>query len=229
MLREFRFLWRQFNGPQINAIMVAVLKYCREQCNSILNYFNRFSIVTATNDHLTLIGACMGIVRPLVHFADQSLYLFSATEETGSTRGFSSLENPTVGARLSTVQDYYSSYSSVACPEEYYRKILLACNNFEGDKHSLLFIQNVLEDVWKQNHPGGDISTSGIGIHFYVDGDPVIDGARTFGDVTVYMGAQADWGDAEDAAFKWQGVFQGIFSVIFYPNSFVDVILGRLP
>lgn len=230
MLRKIRFLWKQFNGPQISGLMTSIFRYLQTNFNTLIDYFRHFSIQRANNAHLSLIGACMGIVRPIMRFADDTFFFFTATKETGSRHGFSSLNDMSMGAQFSTVQRYYESYNNVTCPEEYYRKVLLAYKDFEGEKYSYLFIQSILESVWQQNHPDRELSTAGIGIRFYQEGDPAPYGVtRTLGDIEIYMGPQTDWGAAEEAALRWQGVFQGIFSTVLSPIVSVDVLLGTLP
>jgi hypothetical protein len=59
--------WQQLDGPIAGTIFDGIKGWFKRGFESTMDYFSKFSIETATGDHLTTIGLLMGIPRPLVY------------------------------------------------------------------------------------------------------------------------------------------------------------------
>lgn len=221
MLRPLRFLWRQFNGPQVSAICTAVFRYMQKQFNETIDYFRHFSITTATGDHLTLIGACMGVVRPLVPVFNEELFLFTRDYGENSERGFADLENRAVGGIFTDLEDDVRR-TRYLCPTEMYRKILLGALHSQARIQSLTCIDTIISDVWDSLHPN---EPSPVTFRFYDVGETP---NRTSGDIDVSIGTMAQWGGSDETAgdtiaLRWQSVFANIFNALFNPERYIDI------
>lgn len=206
-LHPVRFLWRQLNGPQITAIMTALFRWIRDMFNPTIHYLATFSIATATDDHLTLIGGLQRVIRPMISIARAHAFIFTAEPETGKSYGVSASPGPLqVGGVFS--DPAYAIRQNILCPAEYFRAILLACKEQTAEPFSIVFIDKVLGELWNKYHPGETPHYTFI----WMDGT---DGPLE--DVRITLGSIEDWG-GEDIAVVWQAVLEGIINNVWKPT-----------
>lgn len=223
ILRPLRFLWKQFNGPQITAIMTAIFRYMQTAFNSQINYLTTFSIQTATDAHLTLIGALCGIIRPIITIADLSNFIFTADPETGKDYGVSEAPGPDqVGGKFTDLYADMRHWSSELCPAEYFRQILLACTQSTADPMSPVFISEFLDNLFDVLFPGVDRP-----VYTFTWIDSVYpDSGIIYEDVRLDLGSISSWGSPDTAAM-WQGVLSGIINNIWNPEQHCQVTFSQ--
>lgn len=221
MLRPLRFLWKQFNGPQVSALFTPVFRWLQGQFNDNIDYLNKFDLTSSTEEHLTLVGACMGIIRPLVVIPSGKFFLFTRDPEHDSDHGLSDLNNLSVGGLFSSLEEDLRSKSTVLCPATYYKRILESYRDNDDAKNSLAFVLDTVISIWQEMHPTSDPTLSGIGLHWYTETDVAFGVTRTYGDIEVLMGERRNWGD-DDTSVIWQGVLQGVFRELFAPEIVID-------
>lgn len=219
-LRPFRFLWKQLCGPQITAIMAALYRWFSDSFNTTLKYLTTLSIDTANDAHLTLLGACQGIRRPIVVLKDSSNFIFTYEPEREKDYGVSIVPDPEssepiVGGRFTDLQQDLRNTSAVLCPPVFYRAILQAKRDSYGSGSSIVFLDNMLSNCWKAV---GNTSTPIYHIEYSSSSD--LPQNRTWGDIRVVMGPLTAWGDT-DTAVQWQSVLSEVFNALLNPNSYV--------
>lgn len=216
MLRPLRFLWEQFNGPQVTALFTAIFRYLQDQFNTTIDYFRHLDIYTANDAHLTLIGMLMGIPRPLIFAANPEFFLFTKEPGTDKERGFADLANRAVGGVFSDMSEAVSTAQLM--PKEYFRRVLVSwLENKDVAPNSLIFIDTVIHDAWDSIHPG---EPSPITIKYITPEDGNL--GRTYGDIDVTMGRIYQWG-TDTTAFLWQACFTSVFNNLLNPECYVDV------
>lgn len=224
MLRPFRFLWKQMNGPQVTAIFTAIFHYLQKQFNATIDYFRHFSIATANDSHLTLIGAMLNLIRPVISVANSKFFLFTRYPDTDEEHGFASLDNRPVGGLFSDLDEDNRNRTNVLCPASYYRPILLSYIKSNASKNSLVFIDNAINDVWEILNPG---KPNPVTYRYYSLGETP---NRTAGDLDVTIGDIEEWkgrfGEAE-IALQWQGTFEGVFNALFGPEQYIDISFSQ--
>lgn len=216
MLRPFRFLWKQFNGPQVTAIFTAIFRYLQKQFNTTIDYLRHFSLMTANDAHLTLIGASLGIVRPIISIASNKYFVFTRDLDRDEDHGYADLATPTIGGVFSEITEDDSGHIITVAPASYYRRILLAYVKYSAEKNSLVFIDNMLSDVWEALNPGEPPS---FRVRNYKEGDI---GNRSAGDIEILLGRLGGWGGTANALI-WQAIFSAVLNALFGPEQVIDI------
>lgn len=214
ILRPLRFLWTQMNGPVIRGIFTALFRYLQTSFNTTLQYLTTFSISTANDKHLTFIGACMGMPRPIVGFASEAYFFFTARSEHNVDYGYSAEPGPNaVGGKFAGADIGGRRYE--LCPEVYYRTILQGYLNSESEMTSIDLIDAILYIMWQVARPNDEPSYK---ISFVEEATE----AGAIGDIIIDLGQLSDWED-RDAAIQWQSVLTSVFNSIHNPNTYVSL------
>lgn len=212
-LHPLRFLWRQLNGPIATAIMTALFRSVQAKVNPIVSYLSTFSIETATDAHLTFIGALLGLVRPVVSFADEATFFFTAQPEHGVEYGYSAAAGPgQIGGHF-TGGDVPTGRERMLCPESYYRVILQGYLDSDADFTSLAFIDDILYMAWtllRTDDPA-----------YSIEFQQTAGASGGYGDIRVNLGPLSGWG-ARKEAIAWQSVLTSIFNDLLNPNIYIS-------
>lgn len=206
MIVDFAFLWKQLNGPQITGIAKAIREFVKTSFDSILDYFNTFSIATATSEHLTLIGILQGIARPVVHLVSNSAFQFSGeyeyiTDETTGKRipskyypaaqGFTDNGDAQgkQGGRF-TEEDSDTAYTSDSqegyIDKSLFRIVLNTVATSKGKVGSLVLLNDIVYNLWSSD---SSITDTKYDIHFITTASS----SRCVGDLEVELGNKSDW------------------------------------
>ena len=95
MLFPFKWLWQQLDGPQITGIKEGLYEWIYKQLEPTLTYLNGVSLDTANSDHLNMIGALMGIPRPIITVSTEQEFIYvSLKPEGGASEGTEDFPNP---------------------------------------------------------------------------------------------------------------------------------------
>lgn len=215
-LKPVRFLWKQLNGPQITAIVDALYTLLRDMFNPIISYLTTFSINTANDSHLTFIGICSGIIRPIIQVADSRFFLFTRDPEHNRDYGVSDLNNLTLGGVFSDLGEDVLSRRNLLCPASYYRTILQGFAASKGQVGSIALIDDIMGTIWNSLYPDGSVPLA-YRIRWFTHRETAV---STCGDIEVLMGPIDSWGN-RDTAVMWQGVLTGIFNNMLNPNTYV--------
>lgn len=210
MIHPFRFLWKQLNGPQITAICTAIYRWIKNKFDTTLDYLNNFSIETANDTHLSLIGMIMGLVRPIVDFSPITMFWFTDHGPLhNSEHGFSGSEQyPEFGGKFSDIHDPTTVRLHEALPARFYRPLLKLWVDSSLDGASLAFLDNVLDILWQElRHSPSEYK---INIR---DSVSIIDN-RSYGDVEIDLGPLSAW---EDAVTYVRGMMEGIVTTLYNP------------
>lgn len=222
MISPLSFIWRQLNGPQIAAICAATWKYFHDTYDSILEYFRTFSIETATDDHLTVIGVWQGLARPLVPVPQGEVFFF--TEVYGyiedpdnpghlipdssypSVRGFAEVPSSFTGTGGKFAgQTVPGDYTKV--PAAMFRSLLRANSDSEGYLGSLIALDDMLYSLWRRTHsavaPDYTFEWSTLEAH----------PTYTPGDIFVDLGMTGDW----EYPYETQAEVKLLGKTIYYP------------
>lgn len=209
MIAPFRFLWKQLNGPQITAICTAIFRYLKRQLDTTLDYLNTFSVDTANDDHLSLIGMIAGLVRPIVDFSPADMFWFTDHGPLhNSARGFADLEERSIGGRFSDLNDPTTTRVHELLPAHDYRKLLKVWTDSDFDGTSLAFLDTVLDIIWKDTR-----YTDSAYVINIRDSVATIEN-RSYGDVEIDLGNAAEW---EDRITYVRGMLEGIATTLYNP------------
>lgn len=222
-LRPFRFLWKQFCGPQVTAIMTAIFRYMRDTFNNQIEYLSTFSIKTASDTHLTLIGALSGIIRPIVTIVDLANFIFTTEAESGKDYGVSAEPGPNQpGGKFTDLYTDVRQRTSELCPAEYFRQILLAYSQSEAEPMSPVFLAEFLDYLFDILFPTGTRPTYTFSWFDTIYPDSSI----MYEDMRLDLGSVNDWGTPDTAAI-WQGVLSGIINNIWNPEQHCQVTFSQ--
>lgn len=185
MIAPINFLWKQLNGPQITSVTKAIYNWVKDSFDSLLNYFNNFSITNATDDHLTTIGTLLGIKRPLVSLQAAQAFFFTEQKETDSTRGFSENKGG-VGGTFAVLDSTGMDARYLDAP--YYRHLIHSIVESKGYPGSLVLLDDVCASLYDMYRSG----EYDYKIQHILKIDKVHhDG--TIGDILLYIGKIGDW------------------------------------
>ena len=223
ILRPVRFLWKQMNGPQVTAIMTALFRYMRDTFNPIIEYLTTFSIATATDTHLTFIGTCMGIIRPIIQVADLSNFIFTTDPEHGKDYGVSEAPGPNqVGGRFTDLYEDMRNWTTEYCPELYYRQVLQGCAEINAHPMSVVYLDELLYHILTGLFPVGPIPE----YSFTWIENTYPDSGTMKEDLRLDLGAIDDW-PSPDIAAEWQGVLSGIINNVWKPEQKCTVTFSQ--
>lgn len=186
MFHPFRFLWKQFSGPQITAIMQSVYNYIVRMFDKLLDYYNNLSIATANSAHLTVMGMISGLLRPIIEVSDVSAFFFTDGEHNYE-QGFGDLDKlQTIpGGRFIDLDATYNSHKELM-PTELYRSLLLDYVNDDGEIGSLKLLDNFMYNIWKAYRKDPP------NYHIEIVEDVKVN--SRYGDIWIYLGPTSDWG-----------------------------------
>lgn len=149
IIKPFRFIWRQLQGPQITAIMRATFVWLRDNFEYALSYFADMSIDTANTDHLSFLGLISGFSRAVVAIPNEKLFWFTYGPMHNNEHGFSDLNNPDLGGgRLSDAVEDRVAASTTRLPINEYRRLLKAYTHSEGNAGSLVLLDDLTKEAW---------------------------------------------------------------------------------
>jgi hypothetical protein len=206
MIVDFAFLWKQLNGPQITGIAKAVREFVKTSFDSILDYFNKLSITTATSEHLTLIGILQGIARPIVPLVSDSAFQFSGeyeyiTDETTGKRipskyypasqGFTDTGDAQGKKGGRFTEEGESTAIAEGTAEGYidkslFRIILNTVATSKGKIGSLVLLNDIVYKLWSSDSA---IANPAYDVHFITKASS----SRCIGDLEVELGNKSDW------------------------------------
>lgn len=216
MILPIQYLWKQLDGPQITGITKAIEDYWKQLFDSKFDYFNTFSIETANNDHLTLLGLLSGLVRPTIQEPDADYFYFTEQYENPVDHGFSDLTDLSHGGRFSKVD--VAGVHNTSLDEEHYRALLRAWTSGEGEIGSLMLLDDICAELTKTDL-GPDV-TPFYQFDFMAGDDIPAD--RAPGDVFVDMRSMSDWRNP----LHIYAVLRGIGDSVYAPQPRLFISLG---
>lgn len=225
MINFFSFWWRQLNGSQITAFFTATFNYIKSTIDTVMDYWNDFSIATATSAHLTLIGCWQGIARPLVSLANVAKFWFSEVPEEGtyypsvpyteSSHGLSAIDNMGVGGKFDEVDPEAGAYNQINA--SLFRAILRASSNSKGSPGSLVWLDDVLYGMWRCYNSVDDAEYT---IKMLTLEDIATMVTRSAGDLYVNIGSESKWGDTASVLAEL-----GVLSkTLYYPTPTIYAV-----
>lgn len=215
MILPIDYLWSQLNGPQVKGITDAIFDYWKIQFDEKLDYFNQLSVNTVNDQHLTLLGLLSGLIRPVITEADRDYFLFTEDVEHNFTKGFSDLEDPTIGGRL-TKLDVGQGVQNTSLDEEHYRALLRAWTSGAGEIGSLALLDEICYQLHMLDIPEQEPFYR---FKFMTENIP---SDRTYGDVYIDMGDMPQWRNP----LHIYAVLNGIGNTAYAPVPRLFVSLG---
>lgn len=217
MILPVRYLWQQLNGPQTTGLCKAIEEYWKTIFDTKLDYFNKLSIETANDDHLTLFGLLSGLVRPTISEPDRDYFYFTENPETGVLHGFSDLADLTIGGKFSKL-DSGGGIHNVSVDTEFYRALLRAWTEGEGEIGSLMLLDDICAELTKL-----DIGPETVPFYqfSFMAGDDIPQD-RAPGDVFIDMRSMAAWHNP----LHVYAVLNGIGNSAYAPQPRLFVSLG---
>ena len=201
IITPFRWLWKQFQGPQITAICTAIFQWFRLKFDDILTYWNDLSIDTANDYHLTTIGALQGISRPLMLITQTKFFWFSVVPQDGtyypsipyrkSEHGLSDLSDTTVGGKFADISEASKFYNYLPAP--LFRAILQSARDSKGIPGSLEYLDDIIYGLFSALN--GDLSVEPHYTFKIIDETEAETTHRCPGDIRIYLGDLSEWGD----------------------------------
>lgn len=217
MILPVRYLWQQLDGPQVTGLCKAIEEYWKAVFDTKLDYFNNLSIETANDAHLTLFGLLSGLVRPTISEADREYFYFTEYVEQDASHGFSDLENLAVGGKFSKL-DEGSGIHNVSLDTEFYRALLRAWTEGEGEIGSLMLLDDICAELTKLDIGPG---TTPFYQFFFMEGDDIpVD--RAPGDVFIDMRSMSAWHNP----LHVYAVLNGIGDSVYAPQPRLFISLG---
>lgn len=136
----------------------------------LMEYFRNFSILTANDEHLSIIGVWQGLARPLIYVPDGNTFFF--TEAYGyrkdptkeghlipntnfpSQRGFAEVGSDVGGVFAMNTRKTNYVYKQL---DVVYRELLRAFTESDGELGSLTALDDMMYALWKRNHKNGEV------------------------------------------------------------------------
>lgn len=217
MILPVRYLWEQLDGPQVSALSDALFEYWKSVFDNKLEYFNNISVNTANNIHLTLLGMLAGLIRPNISEADTDFFYFTEYPESDFQHGFSDLDEPDVGGKLSRVDSGISTHN-VSLDAEHYRALLKAWVSGEGDIGSLMLLDDICNELTKL-----DLGPVTPFYQFdFMEQGPSLPADRAPGDVYIDMRSADNWNNP----LHIYAVLQGIGNTAYAPQPRLFISIG---
>lgn len=216
MILPIQYLWKQLDGPQVTGITKAIEDYWKILFDRKFDYFNNFSVETANNDHLTLLGLLSGLVRPVIQEPDMDYFYFTEQYENPVEHGFSDLEELGRGGRFSRLDS--KGVHNVSLDEEHYRALLRAWTTGEGEIGSLMLLDDICNELTKTDLGP---STEPFYQFDFMAGDNIPQD-RAPGDVFIDMRSMADWSNP----LHIYAVLRGIGDSAYAPQPRLFISLG---
>lgn len=217
MILPIRYMWEQLNGPQATGLSNALFEYWKTIFDTKLDYFNNISIETANDDHLTLFGLLSGLVRPTISEPDKDYFYFTEYDEHLFSHGFSDINDTQNGGKL-TKLDSGGGVHNVSLDTEYYRALLRAWTEGEGEIGSLMLLDDICAELTKLDL-GEDAEP--FYTFMFMEGDNIpVD--RAPGDVYMDMRSAENWNNP----LHVYAVVQGIANTAYAPQPRLFVSIG---
>lgn len=208
MILPIKFLWKQLNGPQVMAFVTGIYNHLKAQLDPYLEYFNNLSLRNANSKHLNLMGTLMGIPRAFMEAGSSEFFWFSLNSTQDPEHGFSETGG-TVGGRFTEIvhDDGRKQY----IPDAYYRTILQAAANSEGEPGSLVFMDDIISAL-RANNPNS--------WEFTFEDAPTTN--RSSGDVNILLSQRVYW----LSPMIIEAVIQSLGDTLYAPEPrvFVDFV-----
>lgn len=214
MILPVKYLWEQLDGPQIRAISNALFEYMRQQFDAKLDYLNTLNIDVANDSHLTLLGILANFVRPVIIVPDKEFFFLTEYVDSGSERGFASLDNRARGGRLVEVTG--ATTEARALNTEYYRELLRAFIQGEGEIGSLVLLDDICYSLAKLDQPLQPPSY----VFSFMEGDNIPQG-RAPGDIYIDIGSLDDWVNPMQIYAVLRGLAQSSYAPT--PQLFISI------
>lgn len=196
MIRPFRWLWEQLNGPQISALRDAIWSFFVDRYDGWLEYWYHLSIATANDAHLTLMGNLRGLARPLVRMRDANYALFAENPPTyyidAQGKGHGEEHNDPHGFDAGVFYDLANVHGTIMqLPAIYYRIMLTALYKSGGETNSLDLLDALMWEIATRDVKHGAQSFL---YHMQFHGTSDTNGVPS--DIDIYVGGQATWTNA---------------------------------
>lgn len=149
MIRPIRWLWKQLTGVHISAVAQGIYNLVFTLFDDTLNYFNNFSVATARDEHLSLLGVISGLTRAIVELTNEQYFLFTAGYWQDREKGFAELIHGQPGAIGGTFIDLYDPAFSGGrqyVPAAPYREMLQCASKSEGSLRPVVSVK-MLDDL----------------------------------------------------------------------------------
>lgn len=206
MILPVKFLWEQLDGPQAKAIAQATFNYFKEMFDDKLDYLNKLSVNTANDGHLSFLGILANFMRPVITVPDKEFFYITEDVEHNSSHGLSSLEDRTVGGRLTGVEGATTEARPVST--EHYRLLLKAFIEGEGELGGLRLLDDICYALSKQDQKDRDPFYT----FTFMEGDHIPAG-RAAGDVYIDIGSLDDWNNP----MQLYAILRGLANSAYWP------------
>ena len=213
MILPIKYMWEQLDGPQVTAIHTAVYEYWKQQFDRVLDYLNNLSVDTANDAHLTFLGILGNFIRPVITVPDRDYFYLTEIPYHDSTRGLASLGNRKVGGRLTSKGGATTEARPVNT--EYYRALLKAYEQSEGELGSLVLLDDICSALAKLDNPQSPATYT---FEFMEEDIPA---GRAPGDLFIDIGGMNDWNNP----LQVYAVLRGLAQSSYYPLPQVYVSL----
>ena len=228
-LDPFRFIWRQLRGPQISAIIQAVMDWCIKEFSAFIEYWGTLRLDTANTEHLTTIGTLSGFPRAIVSIPNDKMFWFTDGPYHNSEHGYSDLHEfdeiaaystftPTAhltGGKFSDLEEDRIAATSSRLPPEVFREIYKVYVNSDGIEGSLVLLDDITYKAWMI------YQTQRLPM-YYIEIIPRDTGVRNAGDLVVHLGSLRYW---EDGQLIINSIYRTIEKALYLPDPkiFIDM------
>ena len=223
----FRFIWRQLRGPQISAIVQAVMNWCIREFSAFLDYWGNLRLSTMNTDHLSTIGILGGFPRAVVSIPDEKVFWFTDGLYHNNEHGYSNLyehgpidtsqytnTSHLTGGKFSDLEEDMAATSD-RLPPEVFRELYTTYVHSDGMDGSLVLLDDLTYTAWMlyqmQRMPL---------YYFEILGANV--GPRNVGDIVIHLGSLRYW---EDGQLVIRAVYESIERALYLPDPklFIDM------
>lgn len=227
MIRAFRFIWEQLNGPQVTGVTQSLFEYMRSSFDKWLDYWYTLSNTTANEAHLETFGMLKGIARPNVLMKDENYFVYSTLPEGyyeddpvqhesghgiehGSEAGFDSLvpDNKPVGLGGKFYLSVNVKGSIMPLPAGYYRMLMKGAFTCRGTRNSLDLLDSIMAAL--ADHDA---------LHRKVD-NPYKFVILPEGDIDIYVHGQSTWSNPP----ALNGSIEACNKTLFGPRPVLNLI-----
>lgn len=188
MIRPISWYWRQFGGSHIEAVLQGIYRAVVNAFDDKLDYFNNFSIATAEDNHLTVIGFLSGITRCIIKVTSETYFYFTRVIEHDNDHGVSVVPNGTerpVGGQFIDLYDPEFTETNQLAPAGPFRRLLELASQSRGSVRPVVSLR-LLDDLLAY-------TTGRAYYQIQWFQEPRIEDSRTVGDLLVLIDQQS-WG-----------------------------------
>ena len=213
MIVPFSWLWEQLDGPIVTALRDGLYAYMYDEFNDKMDSLNELSIEDADSALLTVFGMLMGVPRPRVTTRGTSgRTMFQASYYRPSDYGFSQTPGPfdpdtNPGGAFSDRLETGEEGDLGMAPPRWYRAVLLAYADSEGNVGSLKLLDDVVTAVRSVDDPG---AIPDHRFNWFMSSDTI----HSVGDFEVYMSSLTPWADVPTASALIESIIYGSYAPV---------------